>query len=344
MVSLKKYIPLLFILLFFSCKKKSSNITPAFYHWQTEFQLENSEKTYLQNFPIKKIYVKFFDVDWHSSGEPLPQAEVIWNEKIQEDIEIIPTIFITNRSLKNYPLEKMEGLGENILDKIFELLPTEKQDISEIQIDCDWSGTTKEKYFHLLSFLRKNISKKKIKLSATIRLHQIKFFKQTGIPPVDKGMLMFYNVGEVTNMETKNSILDLAIAKQYLGNFEKYPLQLDLALPIFSWGVLFRDGKMIKLMSGLEVTQLLDQERFIKTADNFFQIKKSTYLDGRYLYEGDEIRLESVSLEGLQETAHLLKNHLSNNDLTISFYHLDTATIKHFQYEKLKDICDIFLQ
>ena len=342
MFSLKKYSFLFFILFFFSCKKKIPNITPAFYHWQTEFQLADSEKTYLQDFPIKKIYVKFFDVDWHASGEPLPQAEVIWNEILQEDIEIIPTIFITNRSLKNYPLEKMEDLGENILEKIFELLPVEKKDISEIQIDCDWSGTTKEKYFRLLSFLRKNISSKKINLSTTIRLHQIKFFKQTGVPPVDKGMLMFYNVGEVTKMETNNSILDLEIAKQYLENFEKYPLQLDLALPIFSWGVLFRDGKMIKLMSGLEVTQLLGQERFIKTADNFFQIKKSTYLDGRYLYEGDEIRLESVSLKTLEEAALLLKNHLSNDDLTISFYHLDTTTIKHFPYEKLQNICHLF--
>ena len=371
-------------LLFFSCKKDTPNITPAFYHWQTEFQLEPSEKAYLQNFPIKKMYVKFFDVDWHPSGEPLPQAEVIWNEELSNDIEIIPTVFITNRSLKNYPLEKMEDLGDKILEKMIELFPMEKENISEIQIDCDWSGTTKEKYFRLLSFLRKNISKEKIKLSATIRLHQIKFYQQTGVPPVDKGMLMFYNVGEVTNISTKNSILDLEIAKQYLENVGKYPLQLDLALPIFSWGVLFRDGKMIKLISGLSEEDLRNTTRFesfpptpqigglssIRTVEEksksrnspknqieegsplgglgglsterIFHIKKSTYLDGRYLYEGDEIRLESVNFEMLEETVYLLKKDLPNDDLTISFYHLDTTTIKQFPYEKLQNICHLF--
>ena len=219
----------------------------------------------------------------------------------------------------------------------------------EIQIDCDWSGTTKEKYFKLLSFLRKKIASKKIKLSSTIRLHQIKFFKKTGVPPVDRGMLMFYNVGEVADISTQNSILDLEIAKQYLENFDNYPLQLDLALPIFSWGVLFRDGKMIKLISGLREAELSDSTRFVNSSAsrilNFgstFEVKKSTYLDGRYLYEGDQIRLESVRLEVLEETAQLLKEHLFNEDLTISFYHLDTTTIKHFQYEKLQDICHFF--
>jgi len=185
----------IFSILFFSCKKNPPQITPSFYHWQTEFQLADSEKTYLQNFPIQKLYVKFFDVDWHSSGEPLPQAEVIWKEPIAENIEIIPTVFITNRSLKNYPLEKMEDLGDHILSKILEIVPVENRKFSEIQIDCDWSGTTKEKYFRLLSFLRNKLAPQNINLSATIRLHQIKFFKKTGVPPVDKGMLMFYNVG-----------------------------------------------------------------------------------------------------------------------------------------------------
>jgi len=383
-----KVFVLMFSFLFFSCKKKPPNITPAFYHWQTEFQLEASEKTYLQNFSIKKLYVKYFDVDWHASGQPLPQAEIIWKEPIPEDIELVPTVFITNRSLKKIPLEKIEELADSIFKKIM-VLSADKffnRNISEIQIDCDWSGTTKEKYFRLLSFLRKKNAE--IKLSATIRLHQIKFYQQTGVPPVDKGMLMFYNVGEVADITTKNSILDLDIAKQYLENFEKYPLHLDLALPIFSWGVLFRDGKMIKLISGLSAEELRDTSRFsppapqggseksfdtiqeesklsdttqkTKSEDNFplgglrgedsssfrrlgnYHIKKSTYLNGRYLYEGDEIRLESVNIEMLEETAQLLKNHLPNDDLTISFYHLDTTTIKHFPYEKLQNICHLF--
>ena len=331
-------IVLLFLFLS-SCTSSKKEITPAFYHWQTNFSLTQSEKDYLQDFSIKKLYVKFFDVDWNGRlQEPLPVAEVILDTTDLENIEIIPTIFITNRSLKNYPLEKMELLGKNILEKIFSI----KKDVREIQIDCDWSETTEEKYFRLLRFFRKKIKEEKIQLSATIRLHQIKYFKRTGVPPVDRGMLMFYNVDDVKDYKTKNSILDLEVAKQYFFNFENYPLELDVALPIFSWGVLYRGGGMVKLINNLRAEDMVDDSFFLQTDETHFEVIKSTYLHGRYLYEGDIIRFETVPLETLEMSAELLKSKIENPNVTISFYHLDTTTIKHYPYGNLEEVIDAF--
>lgn len=330
------------ILLFFyitSCTSSKNEITPAFYHWQTNFSLTQSEKDYLQKLSVKKLYVKFFDIDWNGKiKEPLPVAEVLIDSADLRNIEIIPTIFITNRSLKNYPLEKMELLGKNILEKIFSI----KKEMKEIQIDCDWSETTREKYFRLLRFLKKEIQKKNIQLSVTIRLHQIKYFKRTGVPPVDRGMLMFYNVDDVKDYKTKNSILDLNVAKQYFFNFENYPLELDVALPIFSWGVLYRSGGMIKLINNLRVEDMDDDTFFLQTDERHFEIVESTYLHGKYLYEGDIIRLETVPLETLKISSELLKSKIENANLTLSFYHLDTTTIKHYPYGNLEKIIDIF--
>lgn len=335
-----------FLFFLTSCTPSKKEITPAFYHWQTNFSLSQSEKDYLQDFSIKKLYVKFFDVDWNGRmQEPLPVAEVILDTTGLENIEIIPTIFITNRSLKNYPLEKMELLGENILEKIFSI----KKELREIQIDCDWSETTEEKYFRLLRFFKKEIQVKNIQLSATIRLHQIKYFKRTGVPPVDRGMLMFYNVDDVKDYETKNSILDLAVAKQYFFNFEDYPLELDVALPIFSWGVLYRGGGMVKLINNLRAEDMTDDSFFlpIRQADlttdaSYFEVIKSTYLQGKYLYEGDIIRLETVSQETLEMSAELLNSKIRNSNVTVSFYHLDTTTIKHYPYGNLEKVIDAF--
>lgn len=329
-----------FLFLFLtSCTSSKKEITPAFYHWQTNFSLAQSEKDYLQNFSVKKLYVKFFDVDWNGRAqEPLPIAEVILDTTGLEKIEIIPTIFITNRSLKNYPLEKMELLGGNILEKIFSI----KKDVREIQIDCDWSETTEDKYFRLLHFFKKEFQKEKIQLSATIRLHQIKYFKRTGVPPVDRGMLMFYNVDDVKDYKTKNSILDLEVAKQYFFNFENYPLELDVALPIFSWGVLYRGGGMVKLINNLRAEDMADDSFFLQIDETHFEVIKSTYLHGRYLYEGDIIRLEIVPMETLEMSAKLLKSKIGNPNVTISFYHLDTTTIKHYPYGDLEKITGAF--
>ncbi|MFK8007066.1 MAG: hypothetical protein AB8H03_11865 [Saprospiraceae bacterium] len=329
-----------FLILFLtSCTPTKKEITPAFYHWQTNLSLTQTEKDYLQNLSVEKLYVKFFDVDWNGKmQEPLPVAEVILDTLGLENIEIIPTVFITNRSLKNYPLEKMDLLGSNILEKIFSI----KKEVQEIQIDCDWSETTEEKYFRLLGFLKKEIQTKNIQLSATIRLHQIKYFKRTGVPPVDRGMLMFYNVDDVKDYKTKNSILDLEVAKQYFFNFENYPLELDVALPIFSWGVLYRGSGMVKLINNLRAEDMADDSFFLPTDEQHFEVIKSTYLHGRYLYEGDIIRLETVSLETLEMSAELLKSKIENPNVTISFYHLDTTTIKHYPYGNLEKVIDAF--
>ncbi len=74
-------------------------------------------------------------------------------------------------------------------------------------------------------------------LSATIRLHQVKYFETTGVPPVKSGMLMFYNTGDLENPSEENSILNIETAELYLSGLEDYPMQLDIVLPLFSWAV-----------------------------------------------------------------------------------------------------------
>ncbi len=111
---------------------------------------------------------------------------------------------------------------------------------------------------------------KNIAVSATLRLHQIKYHQKTGVPPVRKGILMFYNMGSPTRMDVQNSMLDLDIAKQYIGNLESYPLPLDVALPLFSWGVLFHHQHFIMLVNNLREQDLLDHKDFERVKENIF--------------------------------------------------------------------------
>ena len=45
-------------------------------------------------------------------------------------------------------------------------------------------------------------------MSATIRLHQVKYRADTGVPPVDRGMLMAYNLLPPDQAGERSSILD----------------------------------------------------------------------------------------------------------------------------------------
>ena len=170
--------------------------------------------------------------------------------------------------------------------------------------------------------------------------------EKTGVPPVDRGMLMAYNMGNLDDMKTDNSILSIETLKSYLKNFDKYPLELDVALPIFSWGIVFRDGEAVKILNNLSKNEVLQTPQykslFEQNTDNRFVLLKNQYLKGFYLYENDEIRIEESPLSNLRLAATFLAKNIKNQQLTVAFYHLDSATLQQYRYEDLENITQQF--
>ncbi len=315
------------ICLLFSCKEHKAHlsaiVTPAVYHWETHLQLSDREIQFLDQYNITSLYVRFFDVDRRGGdGEPIPIATTSIDTVGLSYRQIIPVVFITNRTLKNLTTAATDSLANRIVKKIQQQWKEHfQQEIHEIQLDCDWSESTRPAYFRLLERVNNQLPNSII-LSATIRLHQVKYFQRTGVPPVDRGMLMYYNMGEVDKWETKNAILDTSIAAQYLYNFDRYPLSLDVALPIFSWGAVFRDGKLVQLVHHLGKSYLQDSTRFESIGINRYRVKKDTYIDGFYCYAGDLIRREEIEEALLVTARKQLQRHLPVEDRRVVFYHL----------------------
>ncbi|GJM36256.1 MAG: hypothetical protein DHS20C18_52570 [Saprospiraceae bacterium] len=314
----------------------SIRLSPSFYHWQTELAITPQERAYLDALKIRRIYAKFFDVDWDGQEqEAVPHAQIRIDTMRLEGLEIIPTIFITNRTMLHLPQGEVGVLAHRINDLILRLgqqLPD--WHASEVQIDCDWSSRSQGTYFQLLDTLRQLNVGKDIALSATIRLHQVRYAQETGIPPVDRGMLMFYNMGDLEDWAEPNSILNLKKAQPYLTS--SYTLPLDLALPIFHWGVIFRAGRLIHLSTALDELSLQDTAHFHKIGPGRFKVVKSTYLDGYYLYTDDLIRLEQIDQDSLLAASRMLREQINQSETRVAFYHLDSTTIKKFPHENLQ--------
>jgi hypothetical protein len=346
----------LFVLCLFSyCQKKERQITTAFYHWKTNATVSDFEKKSLDSLETKTIYKRIFDVDWNDAAhfpEPISVAEK-FNLK---GIKIIPTVFITNKTFIKLTDNQLDTFVSVFFDKIVKNNEGVKESkfavnkgvaFDEIQVDCDWTQTTRDKFFLFLKKLKK-VSQKK--LSVTIRLHQIKDKNVMGVPPVDKGMLMVYNMGNLDDVKTKNSILDINTLKSYVSNLKSYNLKLDIALPIFSWGVVVRDGEVVKLINGLtndDFSPSCEPQNFVplpikKINTNWFEILENMYLKGFYLYKNDEIRLESTPLSILTETTDILAQNLDNQTLTIAFFHLDSVLLKRYNYENLYPLIQKF--
>jgi hypothetical protein len=324
-----------------SCAKpEQRQAQPSFYHWQTRLELGAGPRALTDSLGCQRLYAKFFDVDWDEEyGNAVPLAEIQLVPGSYAGLELVPTVFITNRTLERLPAAERALVAQRIRDKLFDLA---RQDpalrLGEVQLDCDWTQGTREAYFELLRQVRALLEAEGIRLSATIRLHQVRHFEQTGVPPVERGILMFYNIGDLEDWEEPNSILNLDKAEPYLQGFERYPLPLGLALPLFRWGVLFRDGRMIRLLNNLDAARLEGDARFRPLEPGRYEIAQGTFLDGHYLYAGDRLRLEKVDLPLLQKAASRLSRLPWPTDLELVFYHLDSLAAADFPAEALREI------
>jgi hypothetical protein len=328
-----------------SCSNNSNKeITRGVYFWKTIFSLSTAELNWLKETEIKKLYVRFFDVDWNPNiNSAVPVGDVTIETKKIDDVEIIPVVFITNRTFLNLPDTLIAELSNNIYKKILAKLSFfENQSTKEIQLDCDWTETTRERYFELINQIKKLSSEKNIEIAATIRLHQVKFFSKTGVPPIKRGMLMFYNMSDVSDIRTKNSIYDKDIAKRYLVNFDKYPLGLDVVLPAFSWACWFRNGKLKNLINDVKAKDLESNLNFVKEDKNIFRAIKECSLKGNYILTGDYLRTEETDFNTTLSAAELIAPHIKNKKINVSIYHLNGEVIKNYGTDKFKDIVDCF--
>ncbi|MCS6820281.1 MAG: hypothetical protein NZ551_00260 [Microscillaceae bacterium] len=322
----------------YQCNRSDKQIKPAFYYWQTKLQLSENEQVYLQKLQVSQLFIRFFDIDFNpETQEALPLASLKLPTQSLKNVEVIPVVFITNRTLRFIKTNKIEVLAKQLVRKVQKMhAHATSNPLQELQVDCDWSVETKEKYFALLKKIAQELPKT-VYLSATIRLHQLKYPAMVGVPPVHKGLLMYYNMGDLVGSQTQNSILDNEIAKKYLQNYHTYTLPLDFALPLYGWGVVLRENKVVHLLNEIQTTDL-EKKNFEPIAKNTFKVKKSHYFAGVYLYENDELRVENPTLNDLQQACRLLQKQINQPNTRLIFYHLSPNILRKFEVKDLEKL------
>jgi hypothetical protein len=294
--------------------------------------------------------VKFFDVDWnYGTRAAYPMATLRFKSPVPKGIEIVPTVYITSRVVRELDTSSWaaEELAHDIrhkLESMADSLPGAS--IHEIQFDCDWTPSTRDVYFKLLRAMSNTAAYGNYRyhwdLSATIRLHQIKYFRQTGVPPVSRGMLMAYNMGNVTDPGEENSIFRADEVLRYLGGLEAYPLPLDAALPLFSWGVVFHLGHFSELLNGVRAEELLRDSTFEAEEGSGFRVRNDTYFHGHHLLQGDMIRIEEVNTDECEKVARAIASRAGHDSMSVSLFHFDPSILKHYGRASIEDIYGAF--
>jgi hypothetical protein len=311
-----------------------SNKKPAiaFYHWKSKALYSATIKEALQMANTKTIYLHYFDVDTMQTQSydteglyPVYALTKVDPEYAQYDI--IPVVYITNNALKKANAENLSVRLHKLIDEISQFQFHKQYHI--IQLDCDWTRTTRNNYFQLIRQLKKYYT-----VSVTIRLHQIKFIVETGIPPVDRGTLMLYNIGDLEN-EKQNSILESGIVSDYINASTTYPIDLDVALPLFSQTVLISKNNQIRIVNGADKNSIQKDSLHFRAFDQqLFEVLKDTLYNGFYLFPGYRLKLEAASEDEIIASYSIVKQsqlHLKD----VLFYHLDDEAIQNIDLNRL---------
>lgn len=324
------------ILFLISCNKNEKPVV-AFYYWKTILKLSETEKLALKDNEVTKLYIRYFDIgQYPQTKEPIPLSPIRFQDAVTK-FEIVPVVFIQNKVMLSSSLD-VEDLAQKTVRLIEEISTKNKITSQEIQIDCDWTLKSKDNYLKFIERVKKLSGKK---LSATIRLHQVKYFKKTKIPNVDSGVLMYYNMGSIAP-DSLNSIYDQEIAERYLKSLKKYPMHLDFALPIYSWGIHIRNQKVIGLRSKMNVAELKKDPNFQQLSGIFFKAKKSNYKNGVFYEENDLLKMEAITAEDLKQMAEELSENVAQQPKEIIFYDLDEFNLKNYEKNIFEQVISCF--
>lgn len=296
----------------------------AMYFWKTNFKLNDWEEDFLKEHDVRKLYVRLFDVaveyDFRNDSKSVvPIATTVFKETPPEGIEIVPTVYITLEGLRY--MRSMEELSDLIVKRVLAMSSYNNLgEIREVQIDCDWTQYVAEDYNELCRQMSTRLSESNIALTSTIRLHQIDGTVSTDVQGY---VLMLYNAVSMANPTTKNSILSYDDIHPYLTRKKKIKdfqkllrendISFSLALPTFSWGVVFQDGKYKRLVR------------------NYKKESPDTS-------KGEWMRIEECQYAEIMKVKKDARSAFDRTNTNIVIYHWDSLNLSRYSSDEIENI------
>ena len=280
------------------------------YYWSTVLDIDSTKQAFIDRHGVNRMYVRYFDVVAGEDGSPVPNATLRFSTGVPQGVEVVPAVYIVNECMA----ADTAGLAGLILKRILQMNATNDiGGVKEIQIDCDWTRRTRQRYFGFLRTLRAMAAERGVKVSATIRLHQL----AESAPPVKRGVLMMYNTGDFTDISCGKPILDMRDAAPYLRHLADYELPLSAAYPIYSWRILFRGGRYVGIMHRDDDLPVLQGDSIVIRAPTLGDITDAA---------------KSISSRRIQANREIILFDLNNQNIT---------RFKPDDYEKIFNYSDI---
>lgn len=299
------------------------------YYWKTTLDLGTEDIRLAQQTGFSQLFLRIVDLDWEYNQKTInPKGELrVTDDADTGDLPVTPVLYLVNRVLREHvdPAALGKRIGQYFAR--FQENSPEMTFSGRWQVDCDWTPGTRDAYFSLLRALKADHPE--VVLSVTVRLHQYRERIKNGVPPADEGLLMCYNLTPVDDINTSNSIFDLALLRGYL-KAPSYPLPLDAALPVFEWGAAFRNGKLTGIVAPPEEIS----DYLLQVGPGRYLVETETVSQGTLLRPGDDLRYDGPGdAETLRKSIGILRDKSNVRD--IHFFDWNPAAWERFEAAKL---------
>ncbi len=333
------YILLATIIAIAGCKPEGKGVDdpkPAVYYWRTSLKLDSMERQFLSDNKVGKMYVRYFDIVIDKNGNLHPNATITFDDSIPAIIEVIPTIFIVNNCLEH----GIDTIAPLLVKRVLQMNETHDiAGVKEMQIDCDWTATTQHAYFAFLEQMKQLLDEHGMKLSVTIRLHQLAM----EAPPANYGVLMMYNTGELKDSKLRNPILDKRDVEPYMKYVADYKLTLCAAYPNFSWQLLYTGDKFRDILYSEDLS---DSTLYRRVSDDKYLVVSSidlpNYLSSNssytYLNAGDTVLVIKPEAASIVQVHDALSHKRPGINDQVIIYSLNNSSINNYtssDYEKI---------
>jgi hypothetical protein len=300
---------------------------PSVYYWRTTLTLDAAERAFLSEHGVGRMYVRYFDVVMRD-GQLMPNATLQFAETIPDGIEVVPTVFIVENCLRH----NLDSVAQLLVDRVVQMNETNNlPPARELQIDCDWTQRSQEVYYQFLRHVRQLLKEHGMRLSATIRLHQLAMTP----PPVDEGVLMVYNTGDATRGGDHNPILDYRDVEPYLRYVADYDLPLCAAYPVFGWQLLFQGSEFKAILrdENLGDTTLfrpLPQGEWLVLQSRDMPLLSDAGNEVARMSVGNHVRVWQPSAQEVQRVADALAARRPTINQQVVFYSLDSKYLNRY--------------
>ena len=331
---------------FIGCSQRSTVVVPSAFHWRNSDPLNYSDREAIAANGLQRIYFKILDIGWNPANGAYPVSSVTvpfdWRNydglsgAWTDSVEFVPCIYITNNTFEKISDAEVDQLATNLLHKLRKECPRK---IHGVLLDCDWTATTKVRFFRLTRRMNDSLD---VPLTATIRLHQYAHPGKTGVPPADRGMLMVYNVGKVNAPGAANSIFNLEEAAPYFRRNKPYPLLLDIALPAFSWGAQFRKGHFVGILQEEQINEAASRGLLTGSWTGTMQVTNEDNDRIPELHLGDEVRIERMTPEVISQVAQLARSAVNSDTTAVAFFEVGTRAFRFLAPTFVDSTCNSF--